>query len=69
MSAKLAAIAALLTLVSVAGPVFARNHERPGTSFDRSPNDVFLGGKTMGRDPDSNIRFELRRDNNRSQGS
>lgn len=27
-----------------------------------SPNDVIVGGKYIGADPDPNVRFELRRD-------
>lgn len=27
-----------------------------------SPNEVIVGGKVIGQDPDINVRFELRRD-------
>jgi hypothetical protein len=35
---------------------------RPGLSFRRSPNDVVVGGKMVGRDPDPQVRFEILRD-------
>jgi len=33
-----------------------------GPSFGRPQSDVVVGGKTIGRDPDPNVRFELLRD-------
>jgi hypothetical protein len=27
-----------------------------------SPNEVIVGGKNIGSDPDSNVRFQMRRD-------
>src|SRR5580658_10232498 len=64
-SIKLAAIAALLTVVSIGDTAFARNNDRTGTSVGRLPSDVVYSAKVQGRDPDSHIRFELLRDNNR----
>jgi hypothetical protein len=87
MSAKLtlAALAALLTVVSIEGPASARGvsptasdlRSDPafnrlqgsralgsiniGPSFGRT-NDVTLGGRSVGRDPDPNVRFQIMRD-------
>jgi hypothetical protein len=88
MSVKLtlAALAAVLSVVSVNGPASARgvsptaNDLRTDPAFNRlhssralgsinigaalgrSPSDVVVGGKTIGRDPDPGVRFELLRD-------
>jgi hypothetical protein len=35
---------------------------RPGLSFHRSPDDIVVGGKMVGRDPDPHVRFEILRD-------
>jgi hypothetical protein len=40
----------------IAGPAFAQSATAP------SPNDVTLGGKSIGQDPDANIRLQMRRD-------
>ena len=32
------------------------------SALAESPNDVIVGGKTIGQDPDSNVRLQLRRD-------
>ena len=32
------------------------------SALAESPNDVTVGGKTIGQDPDSNVRLQLRRD-------
>jgi hypothetical protein len=88
MSAKItfAALAALLTALSVQGPASARtaSHDnRPSHAvsgfraripadafgavgdpapFARSSSDVTFGGRTLGRDPDANVRMQLLRD-------
>ena len=31
-------------------------------SFAQSSNDVIVGGKSIGQDPDANVRLQLRRD-------
>ena len=93
MSAKLtlAALAAVLTLVSVEGSAFARGVSPTtsdlradpafgrlqgsrafeavsiGLSLGRVPNDVMSGGRTIGRDPDPNVRFQLMRDQPRDR--
>jgi hypothetical protein len=91
MSAKLtlAALATVLTVVSVQGPASARGVSpaasdmrsdpafgRPqgargsvniGSSLGRAANDVTFGGRTMGRDPDPNVRFQLMRDQARDR--
>ena len=93
MSAKLtlAALAAVLTLVSIEGSASARgvsptaNDLRTdavfgplagsrafdavsiGPSLGRAANDVTSGGRTIGRDPDPNVRFQLMRDQPRDR--
>jgi hypothetical protein len=32
------------------------------SSFQGARNDVVVGGKVVGRDPDPNVRFDIRRD-------
>jgi hypothetical protein len=48
--------AAALALVLFAGPVLTQ------PAFAEAPNSVNVGGKNIGADPDSNVRFQLRRD-------
>jgi hypothetical protein len=48
--------AATLALVLVAGPVLTKS------ALAEAPNSVNVGGKNIGADPDSNVRFQLRRD-------
>jgi hypothetical protein len=83
MSAKLtlAALAAVLTVVSVQGSASARGvsptandlrsdpafSRLQGTSLARAPNSVMFGGRTIGRDPDPNVRFQLMRDQARDR--
>jgi hypothetical protein len=38
-----------------------------GSSFGRGPSDVTFGGRTIGRDPDPNVRFQLMRDQARDR--
>ena len=40
----------------IAGPAFAQSAAAP------SPNDVTVGGKSIGQDPDANVRLQMRRD-------
>jgi hypothetical protein len=40
----------------IAGPAFAQSATAP------SPNDVTVEGKSIGQDPDANIRLQMRRD-------
>ena len=64
---RLFAAAAIATLI--ASPAFAQSEfdsqiERPAQARDgASSYDVYKGGQLLGRDPDPNVRFELRRDN------
>jgi hypothetical protein len=44
---------ALATLL-IAGPAFAQSAT--------APNDVTMGGKSIGQDPDPNVRLQMRRD-------
>jgi hypothetical protein len=46
---------ALATLL-IAGPAFAQSATAP------SRNDVTMGGKSIGQDPDANVRLQMRRD-------
>jgi len=48
--------AAALALVLFAGPVLTQS------ALAEAPNSVNVGGKNIGADPDSNVRFQLRRD-------
>ena len=48
--------AATLALFLVAGPVLIQ------PALAESPNSVNVGGKNIGADPDSNVRFQIRRD-------
>jgi hypothetical protein len=41
----------------IAAPAFAQSITAPP-----SRNDVTVGGKNIGQDPDSNVRLQLRRD-------
>jgi hypothetical protein len=41
----------------IAAPAFAQSITAPP-----SPNNVTVGGKNIGQDPDSNVRLQLRRD-------
>jgi hypothetical protein len=31
-------------------------------SFAQTSNDVMVGGQSIGKDPDANVRFQMRRD-------
>ncbi len=44
-------VALALATAFVAAPAFAQ-----------SPNEVFVGGKSIGQDPDANVRLQLRKD-------
>jgi hypothetical protein len=41
---------------------FGSINHRASASFGRSSSDVVFGGRTLGRDPDPNVRLELLRD-------
>jgi hypothetical protein len=45
----------------------ARGSINIGPSFGRGPADVMFGGRTIGRDPDPNVRFQLMRDQARDR--
>jgi hypothetical protein len=74
MSAKLtlAALAAIVTVVSVQGPASARGisptgndpafSRLQGPSLGQAPGNVMLGSRSLGRDPDPGVRFHLLRD-------
>jgi hypothetical protein len=48
--------------VKVPANVYGSAGGRPGLSFHQSPDDVVVGGKMVGRDPDPRVRFEILRD-------
>jgi hypothetical protein len=48
--------AATLALFLVAGPVLIQ------PALAEAPNSVNVGGKNIGADPDSNVRFQMCRD-------
>jgi hypothetical protein len=56
----LIAFAALATVIAT--PALAQQAMR------NTPNAVYSGGEYLGADPDPNIRFELRRDQNWRNG-
>ena len=47
---------AALAIALIAGPVLTQ------PAFAEAPDSVIVGGKNIGADPDSNVRFQLRRD-------
>jgi hypothetical protein len=58
------AIATLIALPAFAQSEFDSRTERPAQARDGATSlDVYKGNKLIGRDPDPNVRFELRRDN------
>jgi hypothetical protein len=77
----LAALAAFLIVVSAQGPASARGvsptandlrsdpafSRLQGASLGRAPNSVVFGGRTIGRNPDPNVRFQLLRDQARDR--
>lgn len=73
----LAALAVVLTAVSVNGTAFAKSKipsdayasvsHRAGTPVIRTANDAVFAGKVIGADPDANVRFETLRDRDRGQ--
>jgi hypothetical protein len=51
----------LIAAAALAAIVIAPAFTRPAAA---GPNDVFIGGKNIGQDPDANVRLQLRRDFN-----
>jgi hypothetical protein len=49
-------IGSAAALALVLGPVLTQ------PAFAEAPNSVNVGGKNIGADPDSNVRFQMRRD-------
>ncbi len=54
MKTLITAVALAITFIAV--PVITQS------ALAESPNDVIVGGKNIGQDPDSNVRLQLRRD-------
>jgi hypothetical protein len=50
----------LITALAVAALVAATTFTQ--SAFAQSPNDVTVGGKYIGTDPDASVRLQLRRD-------
>jgi hypothetical protein len=59
-------IALTLCMLLLANPSLAQparhNSNHASGHVETAPDAVFFGGRYLGRDPDPNIRFELRRD-------
>jgi hypothetical protein len=47
---------AALAIALLTGPVLAQ------PAFAESPDSVIVGGKSIGTDPDANVRLQIRRD-------
>jgi hypothetical protein len=47
---------AALAIALLAGPVLTQ------PAFAEAPDSVTAGGKSIGADPDANVRFQMRRD-------
>jgi hypothetical protein len=50
----------LVTVLALAALIAAPAFTKSATAA--SPNDVIVGGKSIGSDPDANVRLQLRRD-------
>jgi len=48
-------IATVPLATAIAAPVFTQ-------AATAAPNDVVVGGKRIGQDPDANVRLQMRRD-------
>jgi hypothetical protein len=53
---------ALNTALAIAALITAPAFTSAAVAAQQSQNDVIVGGKTIGSDPDANVRFQLRRD-------
>jgi hypothetical protein len=63
-----AAIATLIASPALAQSELTRQTERLAqVQGGAASYDVYFGTKRLGRDPDPNVRFELRRDNYRQR--
>ena len=47
---------AALAIALITGPVLTQ------PAFAEAPDSVIVGGKSIGADPDANVRFQMRRD-------
>jgi hypothetical protein len=45
-----------LTIALITGPVLTQ------PAFAEAPDSVIVGGKSIGADPDANVRLQMRRD-------
>jgi hypothetical protein len=48
-------IATVALATALVAPIFTQ-------AATAAPNDVIVGGKSIGQDPDSNVRLQMRRD-------
>jgi hypothetical protein len=48
-------IATVALATALVGPIFTQ-------AATAAPNDVVVGGKSIGQDPDANVRLQMRRD-------
>jgi hypothetical protein len=49
-------IAAVALATAFVAPIFTQ------AATAQSPNEVIVGGKSIGQDPDANVRLQMRRD-------
>ncbi len=54
MKTFITGVALAITLIAI--PVFTQS------AFAASPNDVIVGDRNIGADPDANVRLQIRRD-------
>lgn len=54
MKTLITGVALAITLIAI--PVFTQS------AFAASPNDVIVGDRNIGADPDANVRLQIRRD-------
>ena len=47
---------AALAIALITGPILTQ------PAFAEAPNSVIVGGKSIGADPDANVRLQMRRD-------
>ena len=49
-------IATVALATALVAPIFTQ------AAMTAAPNDVVVGGKSIGQDPDANVRLQMRRD-------
>ena len=56
MKTLITSVVVALALAFIASPVFTQS------AFAEVPDSVIIGGKSVGADPDANVRLQMRRD-------